>query len=459
MKVGAVDIDVAVLADTLKARAAVKRARVPSCTHISMERVYLGEEGHCAVCGRLPAMGFLYQCRQDSDRVEPGEKNDEWPKSDLRCELELIGLSESVIVSAEEGKYTDEQLEKLKILKRALNQAVADATQGTEANQAAEKLAAAEESPSNNDGALNSIVEEEKALTRCSFRACHTCRPHLSQRIYLSFDAVYGNEIPPLADWEISTLTIKSAEVARTIGLRKPVPPPTPLELSPLSTDMIYSTNPPSSECSVVTFRTTQSDIDNLASKSRHRRRFYKLGYQSSGELARDLSRLRMFSRDGLKTAFQGIFRQSRESSSEGSNITLPLSRTGMARDVNGGSSMGEFDIGALRRVRRQKERNDLRNGISGGFEDVSLPPSAHQQRQGHVAESEEGSTSTRDSDFTVYSCISEGSEVEVDGGVALTEEAVETHTPDILSLSQTPAQVIGVEMDEMGLASIMTQV
>jgi hypothetical protein len=42
-------------------------------------------------------------------------------------------------------------------------------------------------------------------------------------------------------------------------------------------------------------------------------------------------------------------------------------------------------------------------------------------------------------SNGTVYTrTASDGSEVEVDGGVALTEEAVEMHTPDILDTTAT---------------------
>ena len=58
------------------------------------------------------------------------------------------------------------------------------------------------------------------------------------------------------------------------------------------------------------------------------------------------------------------------------------------------------------------------------------------------------------ESDCTVYSCVSEGSEVEVDGGVALTEEAVQTHIPDILTISAE--KILDIEDAE---ESIMAQV
>lgn len=68
------------------------------------------------------------------------------------------------------------------------------------------------------------------------------------------------------------------------------------------------------------------------------------------------------------------------------------------------------------------------------------------------------------------FASESEGSEVCVAGGVALTEEAVETHTPDVLTVDVPPTlkctvMVRDVEMnstddeDDRGMQSIMAQV
>jgi hypothetical protein len=150
-----------------KAGVPVKRARVPNCTHVSMDRVYL-EGARCSQCTRLPPLGFLYECHQDRDYGFPqsvpmpgGEHVDESAKSELRRNLERIGLSESVIATAEEGKYTSKQLEKLKAQKMDLNQVISDVLQAREANQAAQMLDAASKNPSNNDGAANSVAKQD----------------------------------------------------------------------------------------------------------------------------------------------------------------------------------------------------------------------------------------------------------------------------------------------------------
>jgi hypothetical protein len=252
----------------------------------------------------------------------------------------------------------------------------------------------------------------------------------------------------------VTILPIKSAQIMRNIGLTQAPTGISPSTL-PTSTDSFPDDSSAQSRASVLTFKTTQSDVDNLDTSRRHRRRFYKMGHRSSGSISRDLSRLPHFTR-GLKSAFQGIFRPSRESSSSGSNITLPMARTSVARSLGDVPSVGEFDMGALRRVRRQKERNDLKTGTcTSGIESVC--ESSHQTRNVLPSDDEEHEISSSSS-FSVYSCGSEGSEVEVNGGVALTEEAVETHIPDIVN-HPLIAQQASVVQVEVNLGSIMTQV
>lgn len=165
MKVHQADNCVSDLAKCLQPRHTAKR--VANCTHVNMDRIY-GKNQQCHVCGRAPSMNFLYVCRQDNlplsdifgDRVQ--EKSEQASiKSTLRQELEVVGLSESVIFAAERGEYTDAQLEKLKTLKLELKQAIEDAEQGIRINGMAAKLAAFAKGPPNNDGALNSTSQKD----------------------------------------------------------------------------------------------------------------------------------------------------------------------------------------------------------------------------------------------------------------------------------------------------------
>jgi hypothetical protein len=273
--------------------------------------------------------------------------------------------------------------------------------------------------------------------------------------------SVFTNSSPrPITPSETAYLPTKDARIMRNIGLLpNSSTHPNPLvdgstdpSSLPTSTDLSSSIDLDNSRNSILTFKTTQSDISILKRIRFPRRRFYALGNKSSGSIARTLANRLLFPR-GLKQAIQGIFnRNDRESSSEGSSITLPLPRTGTARDLTVGDSgerVGEFDLAPLRRVRRQKERVDMKNGFApnGGFETGQrawVHPPQHGMHEvtndtdmdchSHDETDADAESDSEQSDSTIYSCVSEGSEVEVRDGVALTEEAVETHTPDILN-------------------------
>ncbi|KAL5374688.1 hypothetical protein PMIN06_007520 [Paraphaeosphaeria minitans] len=415
----------------------VPKRRAPACTHISMERIPLGlSDGFsCPSCGNYRVLGFLYVCRQERDiayseihTAHAPEKNRS-TKSDLRREMEGIGLGESVIVTAEQGLYTDEQLASLKAKKTELNGVVAGSLQAAQMRDAIIHVP------------VNSIPEAFETVPSCQIVACHACRPYFRDRISMSFDAVFKDEVLPIQPAEANLLPVKSAQTIRNISCR-PIPAPLRITVeenmpSTLLVSSGFRDESPStpSQSSMYTYKTTQSEIDTVNITRRHRRRFFKMGHRSSGELSRDLSRqLPLFFRQGLKDTFKGIFRATaRDSSSSGSNITLPMPHTAAARDTADVAAMGEFDMSALRRVKRQKDCLDLRQDHKNGAR------ASEQDNQNCVLRRQFSSRTDGESDssgsmISVYSCVSEGSEVEVEGGLALTEEAVEIHMPDIIS-------------------------
>jgi len=228
------------------------------------------------------------------------------------------------------------------------------------------------------------------------------------------------------------------------------------------STGIPHTASSNTTDPSEITFKTTQTDIDEISAQRRPRRKFYRMGRRSSIDIARSLSRApSLLTPQGLKSAVQGIFRPGRESSSEGSNITLPLPRTGTVRDNTSSPTVGEFDLGALRRVRKEKERNELRNGTyAGGFEDVAANTTA-------IDDGSAGNSNGTDSDFSASSFTTDENENIKIEGVAITEQAVETHTADIVALSVPATQKMGAmvktaevkEHADIGLQSIMAQV
>jgi hypothetical protein len=167
MRVGNVNVSVRDLVNQIKNRKMPKRIRVPNCTHLDMDRVF-GRHQLCHVCGNSPSIGFLYECRQDwetqplRDLLTKDDQDDDIGviKSDTRLNLEWLGMSESVILTAEQGHYTEAQLEKLKAQKKELREIISDQLQASQINDAAARLAALVQTPSDNDGTSNSLQEK-----------------------------------------------------------------------------------------------------------------------------------------------------------------------------------------------------------------------------------------------------------------------------------------------------------
>ncbi|KAL5120023.1 hypothetical protein ACEQ8H_002121 [Pleosporales sp. CAS-2024a] len=480
-----------------KTRKTLKRSRAPNCTHLDMDRVY-GEHQKCDVCGRPPSLGFLYECRQDwdtqslHDQLATGtDAAAKATRSNTRAELEAIGLSESVIIGAEQGRYTSQQLEKLKTLKKHLRQTISDSLQASGINDAEAQLAALAQTASSNDGALDSTLSNRSSIRSksllgppaCVLKACHTCRPYYRDRVFISFQAVIEADFAPVTREDAECLPTKSALILKAIGNEcgtfsslstsdsAPLSLPTTTSLG-LSIQAPPTASTSTSSASELTFKTTQTDLDAISNQRHPRRRFYRLGRSTSGDIAPNLYRQsHRLSRQGLKSALHGIFRSNRYSSSEGSNITLPIPRTGTVRNSSEVPDIGDFDLPALRKVGKEQERMDFRHGASAvGFEHG---PSRSSETMSKAVAEDEAASPTGDladsADSVMDSCESRGSEVQVEGGLALTEEAVDTHTPDILALDLSSlkialAAVQDVEMDVEeadigGLQSIMAQV
>ena len=54
----------------------------------------------------------------------------------------------------------------------------------------------------------------------CNFQVCHACRPFFQDRLPMSFDPVLNNEIPALTGEEMSKLKLLDPGIVRDIGLR-----------------------------------------------------------------------------------------------------------------------------------------------------------------------------------------------------------------------------------------------
>ncbi|XP_014550397.1 hypothetical protein COCVIDRAFT_115536 [Bipolaris victoriae FI3] len=313
-----------------------KRTQTTNCTHVDMDRVY-GHDQQCSVCGCSSSIGFLYQCKQDNETehlshlISRNTSNIMPVKSRLRKELERAGLSESIIIAAESGHYTNQQLQKLKQLKRDLQHTIIDVQQADQANDAISRLMDMAMAPCGTDGAMSSLLPADPEPSGCNFKACHGCRPYYLDRVYISFGAVMEGEFPPLTRADIAKLPVKPAATMRNIGMRRqPVPSSRTPNATPstratfnspaTSTSLRHSPSSNTTDSSAATFQTSQTDLDEIATQRRPRLNFYKIGRLPSTD--KPSSRSSPLVPQGFKSTIQGMFRYNRDPSSTSTSST-----------------------------------------------------------------------------------------------------------------------------------------
>ncbi len=244
----------------------------------------------------------------------------------------------------------------------------------------------------------------------------------------------------------------------RTIGLTAHATTPSTLPTSttlgtPFGTPQTASTNSSEGTC-----KTSQTEVEKTVSPQRTKKRFQIRRHHSSQDGERDLQvhRPLFITRNSFKSAVHGIFRSKQISSS---NTTLPLQRKTRIDSLNKSEPL-------LIQVNGQNEECNTPNGTEGNKFQVAHVETAVTRSDNIVEEF----SVTALLGLPVQSQPSKGSEIKVDGGVALTEEAVETHTPDIIAFDIPTLKVETVAQDDefhelddasgdIGLQDIMAQV
>lgn len=244
----------------------------------------------------------------------------------------------------------------------------------------------------------------------CAFQVCHVCRPFFPDRLHSSFEAVFRNEVPPISHDEQLHLRVLNAEVIKNFGLRPSVPKPrlTILPKHEDDNDSLAHMNQGDGyddeyDDESPGFTPTDSTTSNDS-------RFYRnnpdlmdeLRALSEIEMARDRDRCRR----SITTTTPG------RTSSAGSSVSLPEPKIEPLTPTT--PAVSPFGI-------------DLENRLSkvGKAATVCGVLSSDGQYREEFAGS---SIKAKDSNSSL------GDEVEVDGGVALKEEAVEQGVPDIVT-------------------------
>lgn len=246
-------------------RPASINARRAACTHIFVERLYGLHQ--CSICQRPSPMGWVYCCIQDKRNlslkekfhVDIEEKVNQKPRStpstnrEMTCELSRSDddarelpiptrLSPWIEKAILNGHYTPFQVSKM----RAQRQTAIDAVAAAESHIMEHPEHSADpptlpiissqngasdsypDAPTNDAIELSRLqgrrvesLEKPRMFPRCRFHACQTCRPTFRDRAWISFEDSFAQSAPgPFINFETDQRPLMNKNSTCHIGLR-----------------------------------------------------------------------------------------------------------------------------------------------------------------------------------------------------------------------------------------------
>ncbi|KAK5167612.1 uncharacterized protein LTR77_007311 [Saxophila tyrrhenica] len=423
--------------------------RGPTCTHTTMNRLYGNHT--CHMCGKVPSIGWVYSCQQDHQlqyqQVTPSiEALPEIPDSSNYFEAqakvaESIGMSKSVIKQMRSGEYTFDQIEILLQQRQHVLDVIHKSQHGlshsttpslksspTQSQLPAENVIASvvatatttspetttghlpmspAGTPANTPAASTATTPVKNAnysRPTCIHKVCHSCRPFLRDRLPMSFEPVLSNEVPAITETEIKRLPLLNPGVVRNLGLGEVADssPRTPIKHTEVAIDQVdgpeedVSSDWTPTSASSSAFDSDDSDDVPPARKA------------TGGMAPRPQLPLKS-SHSGLRHMRGSVTSTSEGTSSAGSSISLPDPKTEPLTPTSPDHSPFGHGLSA------QLGKTQKAASVCGVMNDTDNQPS------------DTWSMSTNSSS-------SVGSEVDVDGGVALAGEGVGSGVPDIVT-------------------------
>ena len=359
------------------------QARRLACTHLTMQRVY-GEQ-RCPICRRDPDLGYTYLCSQDEneDEIDGGSSS----------HTKLSPWIEEAIVK---GEYTPEQVTILKAQKEKVNKTIATAL---------ENFRLSESSGTDKQSTMSSYLpfpvmnaikpgmgvivpkqSEARLFPYCEVRACQTCRPTFRDRAWQKFDDIFSTDQNPTIDFEDDNRRLSDPSIVANLGLQKPMQNVERAHLPTFDGFSLYQNPRPAKRAlsdTTVRQRSSTTASSDIADQ--------RVGHESTGI------------RDGLKRAFRGVLLNRRNStaSRQSTRSSRLISRKMRVREEDSTEDRVEFNTALCRRLNDELLRAASTTKLPG-----------HDGMDGLEAQVQE---------------------VEVGDGVAVTEEAVDIGTPDII--------------------------
>lgn len=416
-----------------------------------MDRVY--GENNCSVCRKIPSLGFLYTCKQDYQprsqepltEVVDEYAPDESDYFDVMARLATsLRMSPSVISQIRRGHYSFDQVDTLikqkehviSVIKQAqtpaqlatppaspicgnagtsvtatvsatppLPRSSRDRLPGTPAGTPANTSA-----ESTNSTPKKSQRKSAAKRSKCRFQACHGCRPFFVDRLHtLSFEAVFNNEVPAITEQDITQLPFRDPSVVRNLGLREPPQPALRTMGLQESMDVVVGQSFDSDDDWSPTSGTNSEGEGDFGdrrkpwatSKTQYPNNMeweeVDLGLRIAEGTSADSRMLRQIPTFNISPTAT--------TSSTASSLSLPTPVTATFGCDHADAEL--FNAALTGRMRKAASH-------------IGMMPSEELRRRQFASRNNSND--------------SLGSEVEVEGGVALTEDAVAMHTPDIIT-------------------------
>ena len=250
----------------LESSESTQKIKIPSlntrraaCTHVTMEKLYGGFK--CHNCDKVSHFDWVYSCIQDEEipvndaihvnstvsspfeRRSTDAMEEVLPSNDMGVQIAAPQLSPWVQNAIRKGHYTPEQVKLL----RAQKQTVIDNTRITlqrfEQSQTSENdspCKSTAKQPFNTvpDSPIHEVIQKSaiekaeslvplsaepkpKMYPHCRYRACHHCRPTYRDRAWQCFDEIFSNDSTiDIDSLEAEERPLVSVSLLRTIGLR-----------------------------------------------------------------------------------------------------------------------------------------------------------------------------------------------------------------------------------------------
>lgn len=397
----------------------------------------------CHLCHSRPNIGWVYVCTQDAERERELSLTLDAPlahkvhDTDQRGNNDLVehGVSDWILKAIKDGHYTAEQIEIITKQKEHVKETIAAChqsslvedtqTTATTSSGRTDTLPAIEENPAASTSPTIRITDgertdqskelaspsQEQLLPQCRWLSCHTCRPTYRDRSWQSLNGILSGSAKVHAGGTFCSRKVTDANIVRTLGLRRSRSKPTRDKTTNVQSEDDDANSDPQVQSRSIYEESTDSLTPNgqalnsssLEWRSNPQVQSRSIYEDSTDSLASNEEALNSSSlgwRRSLKRAWRGMLLNTRRHSY--SSRSSRNSRKKHATEDEDESE--EAGVGVLKEISNQV----LREAIQ-----VRLP-----RHDGMIASKAEDE---------------ENKEVEVDGGVAVTEESVDLGTADII--------------------------